>query len=88
MIPELDTKIDVTMFATSSPGEGGAGVIVQVTGKPNVSKGGQIVVIPHQQKTKVARFFNVVVAIKAIAVTDDHEMLQEDTCTVSINLLM
>ncbi len=42
---ELDARFDKTTFATKSPGEAGAGVTFRVIGKPNVSKGGQIVVI-------------------------------------------
>ena len=42
---ELDATIDETTFATASPGEAGAGVTFRVVGKPNVSKGGQTVLV-------------------------------------------
>ena len=42
---ELDATIDETTFATASPGESGAGVTFRVIGKPNVSKGGQTVLV-------------------------------------------
>ena len=37
--------IDETTFATASPGESGVGVTFQIIGKPNISKGGQTILI-------------------------------------------
>ena len=46
MDAELDCTIDETTFATASPGESGAaGVTYRIVGKPNVSKGGQTVLV-------------------------------------------
>ena len=45
MDAELDCTIDEMTYATASPGESGAGVTFRIMGKPNVSKGGQTVLV-------------------------------------------
>lgn len=58
MDAELDCTIDETTFATASPGESGAGVIFRIMGKPNVSKGGQIVPICNVHCVKPREYYH------------------------------
>ena len=53
---ELDFTIDETTFATASPGKSGAGVTFQIRGKPNVSKGGQTVLICDAHRVQPRAF--------------------------------
>ena len=55
---ELDATIDETTFATASPGEAGSGVTFRVMGKPNVSKGGQTVVLCDAHRIRPRAYYH------------------------------
>ena len=58
MDAELDCTIDETTFATASPGESGAGVTYRIVGKPNVSKGGQTVLICDAHRIRPRAYYH------------------------------
>ena len=55
---ELDATIDETTYATASPGESGAGVTFRVVGKPNVSKGGQTVLVCDSHRVRPRAYYH------------------------------
>ena len=55
---ELDATIDETTFATASPGESGSGVTFRVIGKPNVSKGGQTVMVCDSHRVRPRAYYH------------------------------
>ena len=50
--------MDETTFATASPGESGAGVTFRVMGKPNVSKGGQTVLVCDSHRVRPRAYYH------------------------------
>ena len=54
---ELDTKIDKMTFATASPGDKGDNVTFHVIGKPNVSKGGQTVLVCDSYRVRPRAYY-------------------------------
>ena len=55
---ELDATLDETTFATASPGEKGANVTFRVIGKPNVSKGGQTVLVCDSHRVRPRAYYH------------------------------
>ena len=58
MDAELDCTIDETTYATASPGESGAGVTFRIMGKPNVSKGGQTVLLCDAHRVRPRAYYH------------------------------
>ena len=55
---ELDATIDETTFATASPGEKGASITFRVIDKPNVSKGGQTVLVCDSHRVRPRAYYH------------------------------
>ena len=58
MDADIDCTIDETTFATASPGESGAGITYRIVGKPNVSKGGQTVLICDAHRIQPRAYYH------------------------------
>ena len=58
MDAELDWTIDEMTFATTSPGESGAGVTFRIMGKPNVSKGRQTVFVCNVHRVQSRAYYH------------------------------